>query len=168
MPINIKVLYDKENSRVDIRLVKLFNLRLSIGKVLKYLVTTKGHREEVTLDSIIYNISVFMKSRAIINEVAKMARVKKITINSGLDYEKYILVVNAWIAVDRMNRFLKKMFNRVENEYYMISHSEKPYLAVELIVEVRIIFLLLAIIIKIKDLFKVMKFMRLYYGKSNI
>ena len=168
MPINIRLLYDKNNSRVDIRLVKLFNMRLSIGKVLKYFVTTRGHREEITLDGIIYNISVFMKSKAIINEVVKMARVKKVTVNGGLDYEKYILVVNAWIAVDRLNKFLKKKFHRVEDEYYMINHSEKPYLAVELIVEVRIILLLLAIIIKIKDLFKVLKFMRLYYGKSNI
>lgn len=168
MPINTRLLYNKDNSVIEIRLVKFFNVKFSIGKVLKYIVTTKNKRDKIDLDSIIYNLNIFIKSRQLIKLICKMARIKKVTVSSGLNYENYILIVNSWMVIDRLKHFLHNTFYKVEDEHYMVNHSDKMYFNIEVIIETRIIFLLIAIIIKIKELFKVIKFMRLYYGKSNI
>ena len=168
MPINVRVIYDKNNSKVELRLVKIFNIKFSVGKVLRYFVTTKRNRDEITLDGIIYNLTIFIKSKDIIRLVCRLAKVKKVTVSAGIDYEHYLLVVNLWMAVSRLKIFLRHTFYKVENEHYLINNSDELYFGTELIIETRIILLLIAIIIKIKDLFKVIKFMRLYYGKSNI
>lgn len=168
MPINIRVIYDKINSKVEIRLVKIFNIKLPIIKVLKFFVTTKRNRDQITLEGIMYNLTLFIKSKPLIKLICSMARVKKVTVSAGISYEHYLVVVNSWLIVDRFKKFLNKTFHKIENEHYMINHNEEMYFGTELIIETRIILLIIAIIIKIKDMFKVIKFMRLYYGKSNI
>mgnify|MGYP006924665837 CR=1 FL=1 len=168
MPINIRLIYDKANSKVEIRLVKIFNIKFPIGKVLKFFATTRENRDKVTLEGLVFNYKLFTKTKPLIMLLCNMGRVKKVTISAGINYDHYLLVVNSWVIVDRFKKFLHNTFSKVENEHYMINHSEEIYFASELIIETRIIFVLIAIIIKIKNLFKVLKFMRLYYGKSNI
>lgn len=168
MPINLKVLYDKNNSTVELRLVKIFNVKFPIIKVVKFFTTTKDNRDKITLEGILYNFAIFIRSKPLIKLICNMARVKKVTVSAGISYEHYLVVVNSWIILDRFQKFLKKTFHKVENEHYMINDSEEMYFATELIIEIRIILILFAIIIKIKNILKVLKFMRLYYGKSNI
>lgn len=168
MPINVRVIYDKRNSAVEVRLVKIFNIKFPIFKVIKYFTTTKYNRDKITLEGILYNFALFVRAKPLIKLICNMARVKKVTVSAGISYDHYLVVVNAWIIVDRIKRFLASTFHKVEDEHYMINNSEDVYFATELIIEIRIILIIIAIIIKIKNIFKVFRFMRLYYGKSNI
>lgn len=167
MPIELKIIYDGKRSDLEINFVKLLNLRIDLDKVIRFLLTTRGHRDEITLEGLIYNFTLFRKSKNILRMIAKLSIVRKITIVAYEDYEKYFLVINSWILLNQFKALMKKSFWKIKDEYYMVANEEKFSLKFETILELRIIFILFAIIINIKDVFKVLKFMRVYYGKSK-
>jgi len=167
MPIELIVTYDDNQSDLDINLVKLFDIRFDLEKVIRFLFTTKDAREKITLDSIIYNLTLYFKSRNIISSSAKLTKIKKITFITYQDYENNFLVINTWILISRIQAFLKTKFSKVRNDYYMVVDNDKFYINFQAVLELRIIFIIIAIIINIKDVFKVIKFMKVYYGKSK-
>ncbi|HHU56000.1 MAG TPA: hypothetical protein GXZ48_04855 [Acholeplasmataceae bacterium] len=167
MPIHFKVIYDGKRSDLEINFIKLLDLKIDLDKVIRFLLTTKYDREVITLEGLIYNFTLFRKSRNIITSIAKMTIIKKLTCVAYEDYEKYFLVVNSWIILSKLKSILHNHFYKIKNEYYMVADNEKFRLTFEAIMEVRIIFIIIAIIINIKDVFKIIKFMRVYYGKSK-
>lgn len=167
MPIEFRVIYTNARGDLEINLVKLLNIRIDLDKVIRYLLTTKGHREEITLEGIIYNFTIFRKSKNIFNTLARLTIIKKMTVIAYEDYEKNYLVINSWILLNYVKAILKNKFWRIKNDYYMVADDDRFRLNFEAIMEVRIIFIIIAIILNIKDVFKTIKFMRVYYGKSK-
>lgn len=168
MPIEFRVTYNENKSSVQLRFVKLFNLQVEIIKFIRLLLTTKKEREKITLESILYNLTIFIKSKHIIRTACRLSYVRKVSVVIHEDYDFPFLVIGTWTIVDKFKSFLKSNFFKVYDEYYMVLDNEERKIKFEIIIQMRIILALIAIIINIKDLFKVIKFMRVYYGKSNI
>jgi hypothetical protein len=78
------------------------------------------------------------------------------------------MVVQSWTVLSYLRRIAKTRFFKVYNEHYMVANSDNLKVQFEVIIEIRIIFAIMAIMFNIKDIFKIKKFMKVYYGKSNL
>ena len=150
MPIELQIKYDEKNSSVKLNFIKLFNLQISISRFLKLLLTTKNQRDIITLESIIYNTIIFLKSKKLIKSLCSLSYIKKISF------------------VAYVKEKLHEYFYKVYNEYYIVLPEEKTKLRFYTVVQIRIILIILGILFNIKEIFKIRKFMKVYYGKSNI
>lgn len=168
MPINFRVTYDDMKSNVEIKLIKLFNIRLDIDEFVRFLLTVRGKRDKITFESILYNLGIFLRSRRILRWVCKVSDVRKVTMIIYEDYELISLFVFSWTVLSRLKDFLHTFFYRVHDEYYMVRDKDKIKVQMDIIIQSRIIFAIVAILFNIKDVFKILKFMKVYYGKSNI
>ena len=168
MPINFRVTYNDKKSDVEIKLVKLFNIKIDIDEFIRLLLTTKGKRDKITLDSVLYNLGVFIRSRKVLRWVCKYSDVRKVSVIVYEDYEMPHLVVYSWTLLSRLKAFIHSIFFKVSDEHYMINDDEKLKIQLDIVIQTRIIFAILAIIFNIKTVFKTIKFMKVYYGKSNI
>lgn len=168
MPINFRFTYDDKESNVEIKLTKIFNLKIDIDEFVKLILTTKKNRDKVTLDSILYNLGIFIRSRKILKWVCKQSDVRKVSVIMYQNYEWPHLIVYSWTLLNALKNFLYSLFYKIEDEHYMINDNEKLQIQFDIVIQMRIFFAILAIIFNIKDLFKIFKFMKVYYGKSNI
>ena len=168
MPINFRFLYDDDRSDIEIQLIKFFNLKIDVDKFIRFLLTNKYDRNKITFDSIVYKMVLFFKGRRISKWVIRRTRLIKSSILIEEDIENYLLFIMDWTAVNVIKNLFSSLFSKTENNYYMVLPSNKRKISLEIVVQMRIIFLILAIIFNMKDVFKTIKFMREYYGKSNI
>lgn len=168
MPFNIRFLYDDKKSDIEINLIKIFNIKIDVDKFIRFLLTSKKDRSRITVDSIMYKMGLFLKSKHITKWIIKRTRLVKSSILIEEDIEKYLTFIASWITINSVKKYIEKMFYKVENNYYMVLPSNKRKISMEFIMQTRIILGIIAILINIKDVFKMIKFMRVYYGKSNI
>ena len=168
MPINFRLTYDDKKSNVEVKLIKIFNIRIDIDQFIRLLLTTRGKRDKITLDSILYNLGIFIRSRKILRWVCKVSDVSKVSVIMYQDYEWPHLVVYSWTILSGIKDFIHSFFFKVRDEHYMVNDNNKFKFQIDIIIQSRIIFVILAIIFNIKDLFKIIRFMKVYYGKSNI
>jgi hypothetical protein len=168
MPINLRFTYDDKESNVEIKLTKIFNLKIDIDEFFKLILTTKKNRDKVTLDSLLFNAGLFIRSRKILRWVCKQSDVRKVTLILYQNYEWPSLIVSSWTILSGIKSLIHNLFYQVEDEHYMINDDEKLQFQFDIVMQTRIFFAILAILFNIKDLFKILKYMKVYYGKSNI
>lgn len=168
MPIEFKVTHSDAKSKVEVRFVKLFDLQFEIVKFIKFFLTTKEDREHITLEGILYNMTLFLKSRQIIQSVCSYSTVQKTSLLVYADYEHPLWVVSNWILVDKMKNLIHHFFHRVSDEYYMVLDRKKPGIRLEVVIQMRIILAIFAILKNIKQIIYVRKVMKVTYGKSNL
>ncbi len=159
MPIGIRVTYNDQNSDVDLYFYKLFNIKLDLDQFVRWLFTTKKNRDQITWESFIHNMKVGYAFKNIGKSVCHFSKVKKITFVLKENYERVYLFVSYWILSQKLSSFLHQHFKAVHNEYYMTSNQKLSF-SFETIIEVRIIYFLLALIKNIKDLPKILKAMK--------
>lgn len=168
MPIELQIKYDEKNSSVKLNFIKLFNLQISISRFLKLLLTTKNQRDIITLESIIYNTIIFLKSKKLIKSLCSLSYIKKISFVAYESYEHPHMITSTWVLINYVKEKLHEYFYKVYNEYYIVLPEEKTKLRFYTVVQIRIILIILGILFNTKEIFKIRKFMKVYYGKSNI
>lgn len=167
MPLKIKII--RNDHKNDLRLVftKIFNYTIDLDELIKFFLTTKENRDQITLDGILYNIGLFSKMKRIIKSFLKMVHITKITIitkqnisNSDLDVFAYVM---SWTLISFFQNKLRRRVHTVRNEYYSVTREQSGFLYdvnLECDLQIRILFILLAVIINIKDIPKIIKYIK--------
>lgn len=162
MPIKIRVIRNDKHNDVDIFFVKLFNKRLDLDELYYKLLSDKRDNK-ITINSILYNLGLFIKSYSIIRNTCKMVEISKLTIVSKTKSKKeenqvYSSIV-FWNTISYTRSFLMKNFKKVSNEYYSMQIAgDDRELSFELRLNFRLIYLLISVFTNYKDIPKIIKF----------
>ena len=175
MPVKIVISKNDKRSDVDIFFTKLFDVRLDFDELLKYLLTTKEDRAHITFDSIIHNLGVFKRSKNIFVSILKMSRINKLTLiiktrSANLETDTYGYVFT-WIFLCYLKKYVHEYFKKVENDYYNHQLAEQYNVNLDCHINIRLIYIIFAVIRNIKDIPRVLKFIKKgskVYGASNI
>lgn len=164
MPIKIVVTKDDKHNDIDIFLTKIFNIRIDFDDFIRYLLTTKANREQITLSSIIYNYHLFQKSKNIIVTICKMIRLKKLTFiiktkSYNLETDTWSFF-GSWIVLGYFQNTIHGYFKTIENEYYNHQISSKFNFNIESQFNIRLIYIIFSITRHIKDLPKIIRFIK--------
>ena len=163
MPIKIKISKTSKHIDVDVYFVKIFNVKLDFDKLMKKLLTTKYNPDIVTINGILYNMGMIIKSYGIIKEICSMIVISKMTWIYKINFEKEELEVYAtfigWNTISYFRSFLISSFKNIKNEYYSIQTTKEVVgLSFEMVMNFRLIYLFFALFKKIKDIPKIIKF----------
>jgi len=164
MPIKFVVSKDDNRNDIDIYLTKLFNIRFDFDEFLKYLFTVRGHREKITVNSILYNLGVFKKSINIVKSITKMTRIRKLTFiiktkSNSLEADTWGFVFS-WTIFGYFQNYAHKYFKKVDNEYYNHQIAPKYNFNFECQFNLRLIYILFSLIKNVKDIPKVIRFIK--------
>lgn len=163
MPIKIRIIRNDSFNDIDIYLVKIFNIRLDFDKFIKKVFSDKDNT--VTLNSILYNLGLFIKSSNIIKSTIEQVSVFKLTwiFQVNLKNEKLEMygTIASWNSIFILRNFIYKYFKSVNNEYYSVQTSdEKINTSFEMILNFRIIYLLFSVLRNFKDIKKIKTFIK--------
>ncbi|NLD26238.1 MAG: hypothetical protein GX661_02635 [Acholeplasmataceae bacterium] len=174
MPFKIVITKDDRRSDIDIYFTKIFNLRLDFDEIIAFLVTEKDNPDRISPERVVRNYHLFKRSKRIIISMAKMIRVSKLTFivkTKGKSLETCVwLYVVSWIYLAYLQNNVHRYFKSVENEHYNQMPAEKFNLNFEFQCNFRLVYLIFAMIKNIKDLPKIIRFMkkgRKIYGTTS-
>lgn len=174
MPFKIVITKDDRRSDIDIYFTKIFNLRLDFDEFIAFLVTEKDNPDRISPERVVRNYHLFKRSKRIIISMAKMIRVSKLTFivkTKGKSLETCVwLYVVSWIYLAYLQNNVHRYFKSVENEHYNQMPAEKFNLNFEFQCNFRLVYLIFAMIKNIKDLPKIIRFMkkgRKIYGTTS-
>lgn len=174
MPVEVVITKDKEHNDIDVFLTKIFNIRLDIDDFLRYILTTRENREQITLSSILYNYKIFKLSKEIIRNICKYTIVSDVSVNvntkkTSSDIDIYLNAI-VYYFLSRLKDIIYGNFRIIEKEEYKYEFSNNNIIEVYVKLRLRVIYILFAFINNYKDLYKVIKFTRKgnkQYGKSS-
>jgi hypothetical protein len=174
MPMKIVITKDDRRSDIDIYFTKIFNLRLDFDEFIAFLITEKANPERISAERVIRNYHLFKRAKRIIVTMTKMTRVSKLTFivkTKGKSLEASVwLYVISWVYLSFLQNNVHRYFKSVENEHYNQMPAEKFNLNFEFQCHFRLIYLFFALIRNIRDLPKVIRFMkkgRKIYGTTS-
>ncbi len=162
MPIKINITKDKDKTNVDIYFIKLFNKRLDFDELIKRLFSDYSNSTS-SINNLLYNLGMLVKSHNIIKDTCQMITISKITwiykINLSSDELEMYAMVLGWNSISYLRSFLLSSFKRVKDEYYAIqSNNDKALATFALHMNFRPIYLLIATFKNIKDIPKIIKY----------
>jgi len=164
MPIKIVVSKDDQRSDVDIFFTKILDIRLDFDQLLRRFFAEKGDPNKITLHSILYNLGLYRNAKSIIATTTKMIKIKKLTFiikskSTSLDTETWSYVFS-WIIFGYFQDYIHRYFKAVDNEYYNHQIAPANKVNFECYFNIRLIYLLFALIRNIKDIPKIIRFMK--------
>jgi len=175
MPIKVVINKDDNRSDIDIFFTKIFNLRLDFDEFLKRFFFLRDNSNKITLQNLLYNIKLYKVSKNIVTTTTRMITVKKLTFiiktkSTSLEMETWSFVFS-WTFFGYFQNYIHSLFKGVNNEYYNHQISLNNTINFECHFNIRILYLLFSSIRNIRDIPKVIKFIRKGskgYGTSNI
>lgn len=175
MPIKVVAARDDVRGDVDIFFTKIFDLRLDFDQLVRRVFAERGDPERVTARSILLSIGYYRQAKNIINTTTRMIKIKKLTFiiktkSGSLEADTWGYVFS-WIAIGYFRDYVHRNFRVVENEYYNHQVAAANKINFECHFNVRLAYILLALIRHFKDIPKIIKFMKKgkkVYGASNI
>ncbi|MDD4388221.1 MAG: hypothetical protein PHV87_03290 [Bacilli bacterium] len=174
MPIKIVAIKDDRHSDVDIHFTKILDIKLDFDQLLRRLFSEKGDPERITFRSFLSSIGLYRQAKNIITTTTKMISIKKMTFiiktkSSSLDSDTWGFVFS-WIVFGYFQDYVHRYFKAVENEYYNHQIAPANKINFECHFNIRLVYLLFALIRNIKDIPKVIRFIKKgnkAYGTSN-
>lgn len=163
MPIKIRVIRNESYNDIDVYFIKIFNMRLDLDGIIKKFFFDKN--SSISLNSILYNIGLFIKSSNIIKDTIKQMKISKLTCISqvNLKNEKIEMlgIVTAWNSICYLRDFIYKYFKEINNEYYSVqTNNKKINSSFEIILNFRLIYIILSVLKNFKDIKKIIKFIK--------
>lgn len=163
MPIKIRIIRNDSFNDIDIYFVKIFNIRLDFDEFVKKAFSDKNN--SVTLNSVLYNLGLVVKSSNIIKGTIKQIRISKLTwiFQVNLENEKLEMygTIASWNSICILRNYIYKYFKSVNNEYYSVQTSdEKLNTSFEMILNFRLIYLLFSVLINLKDIKRIKTFIK--------
>mgnify|MGYP000998779730 CR=1 FL=1 len=164
MPIKIVVTKDEIHNDIDIYLTKLFNKRIDFDEFIKFLLTTKENRSQVTIKSIKHNYEVLKLARHIIYDISKMSnpeelhftlKIKKII--PEIDCISYVFFYNLLLYLKGL---VKYYVPKQEVEIYKLEFGDKFNFTFKWSLKVKIFFVILSLIKNFKDIILIFKYLR--------
>lgn len=174
MPVEVVFTKDETHNDIHFYFTKLFNLKLDFDEFIKFLLTTRENRNQVTLKSIRRNYEVLKLARHLIYDASKVSRpkalhftlvIKKIT--PEIDCITYVLFFN---LLTYLKGVIKYYVPRQDDEQYKLEFGDKFNFTFKWSLKIRILYIILSIIKNYKDIFRIIKFLRKgkkKYGTSS-
>ena len=167
MPIKIKITRNDKKNDLDLILTKIFNITIDLDELIKYFLTTKENRSKITVDSVLYNIGLFRRLKNIFITILRMVSVSKLTLITkqnikSIERDVYVYVLSWTFLNFFKNKIRRKVYN-INNEYYSVTKNDnvKIYdINFECDFNIRLLYVLLAVIINIKDIPKIIKYVK--------
>ena len=162
MPIKIRIIRNDKHNDVDIFFVKVFNKRLDLDELYYKLLSDKKENK-ITINSILYNLGIFIKSYPIIKKTCKMIEISKLTIVSKTKLKKeenqvYSSIV-FWNTISYSRSFLMKNFKKIGNEYYSMQVAKDDRdVSFEIKLNFRLVYLLISVFSSFNEIPKIIKF----------
>lgn len=166
MPIKVKITRNDNKNDVELILTKIFNISIDIDELIRYLLSSREDNK-ITLDSILYNVGLFIKMKRIIISLMGMLTISKLTYVAkqnikDIHYNIYAYV-GSWTFINYFRNFIHKRCYVVKNEYYSV-RNVKDFRVYDINIEcefnVRLLYVFLAVIINIKDIPKIIKYIK--------
>lgn len=169
IPIGVRIIYDNTYSDIDVFIFKNLKHKFDLDSFVRRFIMDKNDSSRISLTTIINNLELSINSKKTMRDILKTIDVKKSTIVFKQDYNDYILFVFFWNVVSRYTYIIRKSFKSVENEYYMSSDNDNE-ISIELVLKIKLIYILIALLKNINEVFKVLKIRRRQKknGTSNL
>lgn len=163
MPIKIRVIRNDSYNDIDVYFIKIFNMRLDLDEIIKRMFFDKN--SSISLNSILYNIGLFIKSSNIIKDTVKQMKISKLTcifqVNLKNEKIEMLGIVTAWNSICYLRDFIYKYFKEINNEYYSVqTNNEKINSSFEIILNFRLIYIIFSVLKNFKDIKKIIKFIK--------
>lgn len=163
MPIKIRVIRNNSYNDIDVYFIKIFNMRLDLDEIIKRMFFDKN--SSISLNSILYNIGLFIKSSNIIKDTVKQMKISKMTcifqVNLKNEKIEMLGIVTAWNSICYLRDFIYKYFKEINNEYYSVqTNNEKINSSFEIILNFRLIYIIFSVLKNFKDIKKIIKFIK--------
>lgn len=151
MPIKVQIIRNDEKNDINLYFVKLFNLRFDLDEFLKRFYSSNSKVDINTIIKTISNIKIYNK---LLKEIMGMITIQKSTIIYNIN--NIFLSVISWNTIYAFRNFINNLFLGVNNEYYNVMYSEKKKNTIEFefIFYIRVIYLIIAYIISVKQIIK--------------
>ena len=168
MPIKVIIYNDKDVGKVELILVKILNYKININQWVD-----KSRSKKNDNGSIYYRIKMLLLTNKIFKMITNMSYLKKVTfVYTPKNIFEYVAGYN--IMLD-LNDFLKSNFKQIKSEqiyYYDIKmpNNQERIIKYEIVIYVRLFYLLFTVINKYKEFKAVIKFnkkRRSLVGTSN-
>lgn len=165
MPIRIRIIRNDKHNDIDIYFVKIFNIRFDLDATIKKFFSDKNSNDAITLDKILYNIGLIIKSSNIIKDTISLITVSKLTwIMQTKSKNKEIevfAIVASWNGILYLRKLIYKNFKEVKNEYYSVQNQGAKIDALfDAVLDFRIIYFLFAVFKNYKDIKKIRIFVK--------
>ncbi len=154
----------RDENRFNVRILSLFNIKLSLIKIFKMFATTKQNREKILLSEIIENTRKSLELRALTGKFLKELIIIDIDLKAKTSvedvYYRHLIDAEQWLL---LNAFRKIINNRtktvIKQNYEVINRDDDVPLDYDfdLKVKVRIINIVKVLIFNIKDVRKMIK-----------
>ena len=169
IPIGVRIIYDDTYSDIDVFVFKYIKYKFDLDNFIRKFIMDKNDNTRISLPTILNNLEIAINSRKTMKDIMKTISVKKSTIIYKQNYDNYLLFVFFWNIISRYTYIIRKSFKTVNNEYYMTNDNNKD-ISIELILQLRLFNILIALLKNIKELLKVFKIRRRQKkdGTSNL
>lgn len=165
MPIRIRIVRNDKHNDIDIYFVKIFNIRFDLDAAIKKFFSDKNSNDAITLDKILYNIGLIIKSSNIIKDTISLMTVSKLTwimkTKSKNKETEVFAIVASWNGILYLRKLIYKNFKEVKNEYYSVQNQGAKIDALfDAVLDFRIIYFLFAVFKNYKDIKKIRIFVK--------
>lgn len=153
IPISIRVIYDDNFSDIDIFISKHISHKFDLSLFIRKFII---ENDKINYLTILNNLQLIINSKKTIKDIMKSIKINKSTVIVKDGYDNYLKFIIFWNIISRYSYFLRENFKSIENEYYMFSNAKKD-ISFEVIFNIRMINIIIAIIKNFKEMTKLIK-----------
>lgn len=165
MPIRIRIIRNDKFNDIDIYFIKVFNVRLDFDKFIKKMFVDSDSSNKVTINKVLYNLGILIKSSNMIKSTISRVVISKLTwiveVENKNEEANVFLTVASFNIIVYLRNLIYKYFKEVKNEYYSVqTESSKIDASFEVIFDFRIIYFILSVFKNFKDIKKIKNFIK--------
>ncbi len=154
----------RDENRFNVRILSLFNLKLSLLKIFKMFATTKQDRERILISEIIENTRKSLELRGFTSKMLKELIIIDIDIKAktSIDdiYYRHLIDTEQWLLLNAFRKIINNKTRYVVKQSYEVINRDDDIpidYDFELKIKVRIINIIKVILFNIRDVRKMIK-----------
>ncbi len=154
----------RDENRFNVRILSLFNIKLSLIKIFKMFATTKQNREKILISEVIENTRKSLELREITSKFLKELIILDIDLKAktSIDdvYYRHLIDTEQWLLLNTFRRVINNKTRAVIKQNYEVINRDDDVAIdydINLKVKVRIINVVKVMILNIKDVIKMIK-----------